>query len=87
MEIIEIKDIVRKASPIYYRMFYGGTAVIKILNKIIESRIDFSIETKPTGEKSVLLTVNDTVDYPLVPLRRSLKQRIHSMDHDGSLPF
>jgi hypothetical protein len=86
MRIVEIKEIIRKDVPIYYRRLYSSVLVIELMNKIIERKIDFSIETKPTGQKDVLVTIAEPVDYPLVPLLKELKKFINEIDSNGQLP-
>jgi translation initiation factor 1 (eIF-1/SUI1) len=86
MKILSIKDIVRKDVPIYYRRLYSGIAVLELINKSIETHIDFSIEHKPTGHKETLVTLIDKVDYPLVPLVAELKKHLSDLDSKGSLP-
>ncbi|MDR0709460.1 MAG: hypothetical protein LBF77_05285 [Spirochaetaceae bacterium] len=86
MKILEVKDVVRKDVPIYYRRFYTGIAVMELINKTIETRIDFSIEIKPTGHKEILINLLDKVDYPLVPLNKELKKMLDSMDSAGEIP-
>jgi hypothetical protein len=55
MQILEIKNIIRKDVPIYYRRLYSGMVVMQMINKSVERKIDFSIETKPTGQKEILI--------------------------------
>jgi len=88
MKIIGIKDMIRKDVPIYYRMLYTGMAVIQLSDDKSPSnfRIDFSIEVKPTGMKEISITFIDTIDYPLVPVTRELKQYILNLDANGGLP-
>ena len=86
MKILGIKDLKRKDVPIYYRMYYTGVVSLQMVNATVESRIDFSLEMKPTGQKEVLITFNDPVDYPLVPLLRELKKYILDLDWNGGLP-
>jgi hypothetical protein len=86
MKIIEIKNITRKDVPLYYRMHYSGIAVLEMVNKNIDCPIDFSVETKPTGAKEISITRVDKVDYPLIPLKKKLKQFIGSLDSGGGLP-
>jgi hypothetical protein len=86
MKILEIKNIVRKDVPIYYRRLYSGIAVIELVNKSIEAHLDFSIEHKPTGQKEIIITLVDKVDYPIVPLNKELKKTLDTMDSNGGLP-
>ncbi|MDR2194958.1 MAG: hypothetical protein LBP19_10955 [Treponema sp.] len=86
MQVLEIKDIVRKDVPIYYRMYYSGRAVLELVNRSVEREIDFSIEIKPTGQKEILITIAEPVDYPLLPIIKELKKHIDNLDSHGNLP-
>ena len=86
MQIIEIKDIVRKELPIYYRRLYSGIAVMQFLDKFLEIPMDFQIEQKPTGELDINLNFKEQIDYPLIPLKNELKKVIGSMESGGKLP-
>ena len=87
MKIITIKDMIRKDVPIYYRMLYTGVAVIELNKGPQNFRLDFSIETKPTGQKEISISFIDTIDYPLVPLSKELKQYISQLDANDGLPL
>jgi hypothetical protein len=86
MKIVSIKDIIRKDVPIYYRRLFSGIAVLELLKDPVERRIDFSIETKPTGVKDISVSFIEPVDYPLIPLSRELKKFIDHLDVTGGLP-
>ena len=86
MKVLELKDVVRKDVPIYYRRIYSGTAVIEFINKPVQFHVDFQIEHKPTGEIEITVTSMGEVDYPLVPLKKELKQFIGALDSAGKLP-
>ncbi|MDR1858293.1 MAG: hypothetical protein LBQ69_02360 [Treponema sp.] len=86
MQVISIKDIVRKDVPIYYRLLYTGVAVIAFKKDPEDFRIDFSIEIKPTGQKEIFVAFLDSLDYPLVPVIKELKNRIDTMHVNGTLP-
>ena len=86
MKITEIKDIVRKDVPIYYRRLYSGTAVMELISKRVEVPLDFQIEHKPTGQKDIAITLSEKIDYPLVPLQKELKKFISDLDSSGKLP-
>ncbi|MDR2759574.1 MAG: hypothetical protein LBB78_09350 [Spirochaetaceae bacterium] len=86
MKILQIKDIIRKDVPIYYRRHFSGIVVMELLHKSIERHIDFMIETMPTGAKEISLSVSDPVDYPLTPLIKELKTFVINLDNSGGLP-
>jgi len=86
MKVICIKDMIRKDVPIYYRLLFTGVAVIEFNQKPSDFRIDFSIEIKPTGQKEINVNFIDTLDFPLVPVVKELKQYIADMDNAGGLP-
>ena len=86
MKVISIKDMIRKDVPIYYRKLYTGVAVIELNRGPADYRIDFSIEYKPTGQKDISINFLDTIDYPLVPVNKELKNHINELDSSGRLP-
>jgi hypothetical protein len=86
MKVLSVKDIVRKDVPIYYRRLFSGVAVLELINQPVERKIDFSIETKPTGQNEISVTFIDPVDYPLVPLVKEIKQFLSTLDRTGGLP-
>jgi len=86
MKVIEIKNLLRKDVPIYYRRLYSGIAVLELINKIIDVPLDFHIEHKPTGQVEVGATLTEEVDYPLIPLQKELKRFICNLDSSGKLP-
>ncbi|GMO39268.1 MAG: hypothetical protein Ta2B_18960 [Termitinemataceae bacterium] len=86
MTISEIKNIVRKDVPIYYRRVYAGCAILDFAGKKHQVNLDWTIETSPFGTKETTVTVSDKVDYPLIPLIKGLKVFIEKLDNDGKLP-
>ena len=86
MKIINIKDLIRKEMPIYYRRFYKGVAVMELVNKPVEFPLEFQIEHKPTGQTEIALSIEEKVDYPLIPLQKALKTFIGDLDTSGKLP-
>jgi hypothetical protein len=86
MKIKQIKNIMRKDVPIYYRRLFSGSLEIELMGKNLERNIDFTIETLPTGMNHVSVTIAEPLDYPLVPLMREVKQFITTLDETGGLP-
>ena len=86
MKILKIKDMVRKDVPIYYRRLFSGVVEIELPGKIIESAIEFTLETKPTGLNEVIINSMEPVDYPVLPLQKEVKKFISQLDENGGLP-
>ncbi|GAB6391928.1 MAG: hypothetical protein MdMp014T_1301 [Treponematales bacterium] len=86
MKVLRVKDIVRKDAPIYYRMDYSGVAALELPGGEVERRVDFSVETTPSGTREITITHVEPVDYPLVPLMRELKRFISGLAEKGGLP-
>lgn len=85
MKILEIRDIQQEEGYIYYRKKYFSTALIEIPQKNIEIPIVFIIETEPTGKRNIEITINSSIDYPLLPIIKALKEKIHEYDKEGLL--
>jgi len=87
MKIQQIRDIIRKDVPIYYRREFSGILEVELMGKAEERSIDFTIETLPTGMNQVAtVQLGEPLDYPLVPLMKELKQYISKLDQDGGIP-
>ena len=86
MKILEVKNIVRKDVPIYYRRLYSSVVVMELVNKVSDVDTEFQIEHKPTGQTEITITSMGHVDYPLVPLHKELKRIIGELDSDRKLP-
>ncbi len=86
MKVLEIKDLLRKDIPLYYRREFFGKAVIEVFKDRHEKRIDFTVEKTPLGGTSVHVSLIDEVDYPVVPLVESLKSYIMDLEKKGGLP-
>jgi hypothetical protein len=86
VKILELKNIIRKDVPIYYRRLYSGDAVVEMINQPVEIPVEFRIEHMPTGQMETSVTFPKKVDYPLVPLVKELKNFISALDSAGKLP-
>jgi hypothetical protein len=86
VRILEVKNIVRKDVPIYYRRLYSGDAVLELINQPVETPVEFQIEQMPTGRTEINVTFPKKVDYPLVPLVKEFKNFISTLDAEGRLP-
>jgi hypothetical protein len=86
MKIAEIKNLVRKDVPIYYRRLFSGIVVVELINEIVERDINFTVETMPTGINEVIINEMESIEYPLLPLTKAIKKHITILDETGGLP-
>jgi hypothetical protein len=86
MKLTGISNIVKKNSPLHYRNEYTASAVFELDNQsLLSKRIEFVVEMSPIGSKDIRINFVDTLEYPLVPILKSLEDEIHSLDRKGSL--
>lgn len=86
MTILALNDIIRKENFIYYRREFTAKALIDLPGHQGVSQIEFTIETEPTGRKDIRVHLIDSIDYPLLPIVKQLKEYILGLDHEGRLP-
>ena len=90
MQLIDVHDIIRKNSPLRYRNEFKGKAVFEyppaLGKKNEEKPIQFSIERSALGDVAVSVQLLEDMDYPLVPIIKSLKNHILNLDSKGLLP-
>ncbi len=86
MEVLEIKNLYREETGLYYRRNFTGLAVIELPIKTIEVPLDFIIEMGPLGNKDFDIELKDKIDYPLLPVMKKLKEYIEKLEAEGKLP-
>ncbi|MBO6099875.1 MAG: hypothetical protein J6P07_00900 [Spirochaetaceae bacterium] len=86
MEVLEIKNLYREETGLYYRRNFTGLAVIELPIKTIEVPLDFIIEMGPMGNKDFDIELKDKIDYPLLPVIKKLKEYIEKLEAEGKLP-
>jgi hypothetical protein len=87
MKVVDVTNIVRKESAIYYRRYFTGIAVLELPTKTIQEPIEFTIETSPLSEKIISLKFQQQLDYPLVPILKEVKAFVLEKDNCGALPL
>ena len=87
MRVVEIRNIRREESGIYYLRKFKGEAVIELPGGDFETPVEFSIETDPLGVKKIDVIVSETINYPVVPIKNALKTYITAADSKGKLPL
>ena len=86
MRILELRDLNREEGYIYYRRNFTGTAVIEIPCSTLEAPIAFCIEMDPFGVKTIEIDIENTLNYPVLPVKKALKEYILLRDSEGILP-
>lgn len=87
MIVEDIIDIEKKNSLIYYREEFQAVAVYNILGTEEKGKIQFLIEVDPIGRRQLFLQLIDKPDYPLLPIRLDLKEKINRLIDSSSLPI
>lgn len=86
MEVINIKNIIRKDIPLHYREEFSGLAVLN--NKRLETsenKIEFSLERTPFGTKEIEIKFSKMPDFPVITALRNLKEYILILEKEGRL--
>ena len=86
MDVLEIKNLYREETGLYYRRNFTGLAVIELPIKTIEVPLDFIIEVGPLGNRDFDIELKEKIDYPLLPVMKKLKEYIELLDKAGKLP-
>ncbi|MBO5137198.1 MAG: hypothetical protein J6B81_01685 [Spirochaetaceae bacterium] len=88
MQIINLNNIKRTEGVIYYRRQYTAEAELQMPNRIESLAVNFTIETDPIGNKLFEIDFDpNTISYPLLPLKKALKEFILIKDNNGELPI
>ncbi len=84
MRVLQIFDVARKESEIYYRQVFEASARYHLLGEESTGRFQFIIEMDPMGDKKLHVKLIDEPDYPSLPLICDLKTSVkHFIDTQG----
>lgn len=87
MRILELQALTKEESFIYYINRYKATAVVEVLMQTLKFPVSFSIEINPLGQKTIDLDpLPKNLDYPVVPLSKTLKAYINQLYDENKLP-
>lgn len=77
-------EIKKKDTLIYYRNEYTGRASFALIgDKRASVNFSSTVEIKPTGERDIIVELLDRIDYPVIPIIKSLKSEILSIEKEG----
>jgi len=83
---VELQDLERVDTPIYYRRVYTALAVLEWTQRRASKPVRFAIELSPLGSKEASAEFLEEIEYPLVPALRELKRYVAELERAGSLP-
>ena len=86
MKIVDLTNVTRKETHIYYRREFKADAVFEVMHQSRTVPVEFVLEHKPTGSVEVSAQVVEGLDYPMLPFVAKLKHFISEMDKRGALP-
>ncbi len=86
MKILELLNLEREEGQIFYLRKYTCNAVIELPTTKFETPVSFSIETTPFGVRNIDLSFIGSVNYPIIPVKKALKEFILQQDIEGFLP-
>lgn len=86
MKILELKNLAREEGYIYYRRNFSALALVEIPGSTLEAPLEFCIETNPLGQKTIDITLNNNINYPILPVKKALREFILLQDNEGKLP-
>ena len=90
MTLLELKNLHRKEIPLRYVNEYSGAAVFEKPDfqgsGRVEHPVEFRIEHSALGKRDIRVKLFGSLDYPLLPILRHLKEHISDLDSRGMLP-
>jgi hypothetical protein len=85
MEVVDLKDIIRKEMAIDYRRVYTATAVLDLAGAAVEKKIEMALEHTPFGEVGIKITMLEDVDYPLIPVLKKIGEKARVLQREGTI--
>ncbi len=86
MKVLELANLQREDVQIFYIRKYAATAVLDLTARTANVDIEFSIEMNSFGNKEFSLSIKSQIDYPLIPIRKSILEYITNLEVEGKLP-
>ena len=86
MKVLELANLQREDVQIFYIRKYAATAVLDLTARTANVEIEFSIEMNSFGNKDFSLSIKSPIDYPLIPIRKSILEYITNLEQEGKLP-
>jgi len=81
-----LANLQREDVQIFYIRKYAATAVLDLTARTANVDIEFSIEMNSFGNKDFTLSIKSQIDYPLIPIRKTILEYITKLEQEGKLP-
>lgn len=86
MKIVELTNLSRKDTHVYYRREFKADAVVEYLSKKRSIAVEFTLEHSPLGSIDIKATIKENLDFPVLPLLANLKSYVSDLEKRGFLP-
>lgn len=86
MQLLELSDISRTDSPVFYRRHYQALAVVEHSGTTERVPVGFVIEHSPTTDAQIQARIEGQLNYPRVPVLRAVKSYVRDLERQGALP-
>lgn len=87
MKVIELKNVSKEEGHIFYMRKFMCNVVLELGQTVVETPLEFAIESSPLGMKSVSnIKITGDLNYPMLPIRRAISDFILNEDKTGHLP-
>jgi hypothetical protein len=85
MEVVDLKDIVKKDMAIDYRRMYTATVTLDMGSTTVEKKVELTLEHTPLGEVGIKVALLEDIDYPLIPVLKKITEKARVLQKDGTI--
>lgn len=86
MRVVELQNLQREEGQIFYIRKYSCNIVLELPTQTESPQIQFTIEMDGLGRKTIDLRILQSVNYPVIPLKKSITEFLIKEDDEGRLP-
>ena len=87
MKVVELTDVSRRETPLYYRRAFTATAMLEHGSaRPMAKKVEFVLEHSPLGPINITVKMLDDLDYPLLPAIQAIKEHVQDLELSGRLP-
>lgn len=86
MRVVEFRDLKKKDIPLHYRNEYSGSVILQTNQDMtLQKRLIFTLEKNAAGKLFIDVQLMDELEYPLIPVIKSIKDYIFDLHTRGEL--